>query len=171
MKNHVILKDGATAVISRVKPQPIIENGVMKFVRPDKIEVTGSLHSMVTYILDFAPYRIGQKVAVKEAWAEKLVLSGGGKYNTSYAYRSDYSKDTRYGWRSPVTQPLEAVRKWAIVESVECVRVRGLTWEQVKSMCYASPYTFELHIISKHGKTAWEQNEYIFLTSFKIEGK
>lgn len=184
MKSHVILKD-ATAVISRVKPQPIIPKNTIR----TEIEMSEERcrfiffgeNQCISPLPTKLPYRIGQKVAVKEAYLIEDVGLG-----EVVVYKSDVPDTYPTGsdkWLSPVTMPIRYVRKWAVVESVECVRVQGLTEEQYKATgakqmhiddlgCTWKTYKrgFESAFIAKYGQTAWEQNEYIFITCFKIEG-
>jgi len=198
MKSYVILNNGATAAMSRVNPQPTPSKNTdnrwdFSFLHK-KGGTAGRNHTIESLnddffgILNNAPYTVGQRVAVKESWATKLI-------SDNVVYRSDYPSDTRYRWRSPVTMPLEAVRTWAVVESRACVRVQDVTQEQAKKLvgegncaphrpsstdcpkhadnslkrdCYYCEY--KMDFIRKHG-IAWNNNEYIFLTQFKIETK
>lgn len=178
--NHVILKDGATAVITRIKERISYEANDPN--RTD-LDAFGVLDKYGNYIVDadecpvtlssFAPYRIGDKVAVKEAYLIEDVGLG-----EVVVYKSDVPDTYPTGsdkWLSPVTMPIRYARKWAIVESVECKRIQDLT----NSDCFAIG-TVQLEYLDGNkdswresykitNSKAWEQNEYIFLTCFKIE--
>jgi hypothetical protein len=111
MKNHVILNSGATAVISRVKPKP---HG------SDVIKIGGTNCYTIYNAGDTAqitpPYRIGHKVAVKEAWQQETIyvdtsIGWGYEATGRYIYKSDGEElpedSVAFGkWRSAVTQPL-----------------------------------------------------------------
>jgi len=173
-KSYVILTPGASAVVSLVKPQPV-RTGLLRNVQMMSYNGKQVYASELT---KFAPYAIGQRVAAKEKWGEVYEIVEGKRIHVAYIYDSDkgneqYSEYHFDDYRSPVTMPLSAVRRWLVVESVECLRVKdvtnfvelGVSGNDREEMFTNFPAT----IIKKHGPAAWDDNAYIFLTTFKDE--
>lgn len=85
------------------------------------------------------PWQPGDKLAVRESWR---LHRGTGECGCggdvchcapegTIVYRAG-GKDDEDKWRSPATMTLAYVRRWLIVESVECKRVGDVTKEEVK---------------------------------------
>lgn len=79
-----------------------------------------------------SPWQPGEKLAVRESWAEECIL---GRWTGKYLYKSrdsEITEEYRSDWRSPATMPLAYARRWLIVESVECKRVEEVTDDEAK---------------------------------------
>lgn len=184
MKSYVILQNGATAAISRVNPQP--EDGLHDHDKY-QMSIDSDMKGFWGVVADTGemkrfnvPYAVGQRVAVKESWDLHVVKDKNGVFRKQYTYRSDFPDEHPkiLKWRSPVTMPLSAVRTWAVVESVACVRVKEilsnaeylyrLTNGKDGIECGQKLYKL---VTRKYGYDAWDNNDYVFLTTFKIETK
>jgi len=122
MRNTIIIPPNSDTVLIKVKPQP---NSIFDVKETKYVKWKGINYPYHEFCERYAPYSIGQVVAVRETWANRLVLFGD-EYHKGYAYRSDEHKDTRYFWRSPATMPLSACRKWGEITAVDVVEKDGV---------------------------------------------
>ena len=187
MKNSVIfnteqvsaLQNGTLgAFVCKIKMQPIIdsESGFV-FEGNHKKQYKNDIHHedwRVRLCADFAPYQVGQKVYVREKWAEMYDTCDhpelpdnpqerwgmGYYYGTDKVERKDNMLFVNGEWimcfvkeGSPANMPKEAARHWLEITGVECVMVNDVP---------------EHHDKVKHlGNTAISENHYVFLVTFK----
>lgn len=78
------------------------------------------------------PHAVGDIVGCKETWAYDWVHHANWGIYKKVIYKADTSEEKRihYSWRSPVTMPRGAIRKWLKIKSVDCKRVQDILVEE-----------------------------------------
>jgi len=144
-----------------------------------------------------APYQPGQQVYVREAWLD--FLEGGGEVGSyiEYSYKSDNNEGLFFSPATmpkeaarlfPVVASVECVRCNSVHEDdilniVETMIVPSggddyydyyrnyLGSQKVEDWPWFNtpPPSLKSFIISKFGQSAWDNNAFIFITTFKID--
>lgn len=100
-----------------VKPQP---NGTFD-------QHWGGFYEDDEWILLKEPYRPGDILYVREAWAETSEEDG------RFAYKADFAGDTTgWGWRPSIHMPREAARIFLEVKGVRVEPLRSITADDVR---------------------------------------
>jgi len=155
------LRDGSkTVIVVPVKPQPVFDNGVGKWLKNANIQEVGEQDVVIDYMIKHAPYSVGQKIGIREAWRPEN-MKNHDNYEIGVRYRSDnrwkHVPDDKFywiwanskvadQWRSPATMPRSAIRQWPICEAVECVRVRDMTEQHVNGVLRRDSNGFKIFI-------------------------
>ncbi len=139
--------------------------------------------NMKQNILKRCPYAVGQRLYLKETWAEHL----GKKY-----YRIDTLATANYtkingtlfkGWKSSQCMPKKFARKWFVVTDVRVERVQDIDAveaeaEGIRRPRRLCPDRHDEYILDRfqrlwdsiYGPGAWERNDWCWCVSFqKIE--
>lgn len=195
MKKSVILnteqvkrlqETGTVAVVELVKPQ---SDGIR-----ESPFVKSGIETIHGYEIK-APYPQGQQVYVREKWVKGCDWDGLGDmppYKFGYQGSEWVSSGDWYDgnredgialaipWKSAATMPKSAARLFPIVASEKVVRVKELSNYQLVLVCghkyghmvnYSMDFTNACNewLIAKFGQSAWDNNAFIFITTFKIE--
>ena len=92
-----------------------------------------------------------------------------------YVYKDSPQAGNVPRFNPSTRMPESAARKFAVCIGVEVVRCHDVSNEQLIAMGYTSfgiPIDVDKYksdIITKHGQKAWDDNHYIFISSFKTE--
>ena len=143
----------------------------------------------VDCLLQFAPFKVGDILYVREAWGD---YDGRTSY---YVYRADYPLSAKGywhekehinwcdfpKWNSPVTMPREAVRLFLLVKGVRVERVQDISPEDCESEGYfeAEPVEprprswFSAVWDARNAKRGhgWESNPFCWVISFERANK
>jgi len=165
-----------TAIVVAMKVQPKLQHFVDTFCKYGAGSVnSGDLtaaDSEMDDIYDSAPYALGQEVYVRESWVYR-------HKHDKYYYKADHSKFEPYchqGWKSAATMPKSAARTRFKIVGCEAVRVYDVNIDNIRAILgHTETYKnipnlnhyFKQHIVSKFGKSAWNNNDYIWF--YKIE--
>ena len=91
-----------------------------------KQHVSPDCWNEIDWLEQFAPYKPGDALWVRETWK----VDASDNYNDSYAYKSDGGiekyPNNMLLWRSPVTMPREAARLFLRVKDVRVERVQDI---------------------------------------------
>jgi len=130
-----------------IKPQPIICKGVMRWEKNKGNRfVSINMDDHADLAAQFAPYRIGETVYIKEAYCHKVDPITSKVSVTEFWYRLDnpeieflddgdgfavINKDGSYKspWRSPLLMPEEAARYFIKIKAVRAERLQEITEE------------------------------------------
>jgi hypothetical protein len=170
MKKSVILnteqvkrlqETGMLAVVELVKPQPH-RNG--DFWVWDKW--IHACNNFTSEMLNKSPYQPGQQVYVRGSWGvlgeDIFVISECDKYRNG-------NLDLNYiTWKSPATMPKSAARFFPVVSKVECVRCKDIR-PVVRNKMVGTDNEIMAEFINRYGQSVWDDNAFIFITTFKIE--
>jgi hypothetical protein len=112
------------------------------------------------------PFEVGERVYLREPYFWWI---------DHYVYKDSPEADNVPQWVGDSRMPEAAARKFAVCTGVEVVRCHDVSNEQLIAMGYTSPFAkldvdaFNAAITRNHGQHAWDDNVYIFISSFKIE--
>ena len=165
------LRDGSiTAIMVRCKPQPsmLLDNLVLDFSH-DKV-----IHSYPKEQRKFPlPYALGKEVYVREAITHTTLAMAIYKADNSPVMRNgeqlhidDIAPNT--GYISACSE--KYARTWITPVSVECKRVQELPASDIfNSLGYGRFSLWEDNLIDfvTHNKSAWDNNEYVFIYHVK----
>jgi hypothetical protein len=186
MRNSYIAKDAEalnlhngsqTAIVFKMKSQPedgfYIHKGIGWDGKEYFEERKGTLYKLPTLK---PPYALGKDVYVREScfsytldketkFAYKDSTGEIAKLELAIYLHEDQYAPIRFG--SAATMPKSAARTRFKIVSCEAVRVKDMEWNQVCSLGFVDPYTFELYFISRFGQSAWDNNQFIWF--YKID--
>ena len=118
------LLDGRKTQTRRVmKPQPVIDDTAMWHWK-DCQWMDGGIGFPQSGIEDYAPYKPGDIIYVREAWARRT---------EGYIYKADSPGSDGCGWRPSIHMPKEAARIFLNVKNVRVERLNAIQFEDVIS--------------------------------------
>ena len=176
-----------TAIVTLVKPQPHIdESGHIKQGDWNYGKTLDDKPAFENFAKCKSTYQPGQKIAVRETWAETCDEYGGSiivfkstnkafyigpKFEILWECTAAWDIDNYPAcgkWRSPVTMPREAVRTRLLVKDVACIRVQDMTSEQAQAIWPDMSNIERMQDLHRRfGQSAWGNNVFVFIT--KVE--
>ena len=137
------------------------------------------------YIKDFAPYKPGDILWVRETFCEvpyeynHIPIKGGHITIPKYAYKADSERDYTGIWKPSIHMPKEVARIWLEVTDVRVERLQEITEEDARAegalpareergynCCRDGFITLWDSLNAKRGY-GWETNPWVWVVSFK----
>ena len=168
-----------TAVVVKMKWQPTFsEDGYVycgNFLERYKNDIVHEDWT-VQFTKDFAPYKLGQEVYVREACysctdgKETKFVYPDSRDEIAIIELAAYLNEDNYApivFGSPATMPQSAARTRFKVVDVEAVRVMDMAYRDAIKLPIRHVAEYAQYAINKFGQQAWDENHFIWY--FKIE--
>lgn len=165
----IILHEGQTAVWDVCKVQPSRPEYTKLWVNPATNKLCWGQNMPEPYdgqdvhidAKEFTlPYEVGERVYLREPWMNWI---------DHYVYKDSPEANNVPKWMRAAHMPEAAARKFAVCTGVEAVRCQSVNYEQLVSLNIATIGILKMSIIRNHGQHAWDDNVYIFISTFKPE--
>jgi hypothetical protein len=175
---RAILKGNKTQTRRIVKPQPVLKTGerIGNIAVKPSLEWKNGWNIFLEFVRNqFAPYRVGDRLWVKETFCAGGALGADGRIQ----YRADYPdgrNPSGLNWKPSIFMPRQASRITLEVLSVRVERVQEISEEDAQAegtqfpaagpnSCYRMGYQSLWEKIN--GAKSWHENPWVWVVEFK----